>query len=432
MRCARVISVPSSAEDDSDPDVPEGERPQRQFPPRLLPQPPPDLWDVTDATLLEAVRCEAFIRIAQVDPKHGTFRVRMKCLWSFRTLNSHEDTELYLRGVPGIRMPGLIEAVEESRVWKDISTMRTTRRTVFWKGISLFTMDGFKAFHMQPFPFDRHILNLERLEFVWRPDKDAQDYYKSMRVVSLTVKCSSMLPEWQTLPAYVRELSAPDDGRVIRQTTRAPYLSPGAAGGVEDVKLNHASKFTVHLRIQRLHQYYTWQVFLVTYLITVLSLFPLGMHPESLGDRVAVYAGGTLTLVAFKYSVSDHLPSVPYLTVTDKFLLAQILTLLMCAVLAVLTYRIARGHPDWRTYADHGEHVVALALLIAWTAALWAMSREHRWRVRWSEVQKLEHQAQDSFNPRDSLLEHLERTASEPGAAEATIVRRVTSSSRRL
>jgi len=421
MRCGRVV-VPSNTEDDSDLDFLEGERPQRQFPGQECPQPPADLWDVTDTTLLEAVRCEAFIRIAQVDPKHGTFRVRMKCIWSFRTQNSHEDTELHLRGVPGIRMPGLIEAVEESRVWKDISSMRTTRRTIFWKGISLFTMDGFKAFHMQPFPFDRHILNLERLEFVWRPDKDAQDYYKSMRVVSLTVKCSSMLPEWRTLPAYVRELSAPSNGRVIRrQTTCAPYNSPGGAGGVEHIQLTHASKFSVHLRIQRYHQYYTWQVFLVTYLITVLSLFPLGMHPESLADRVAVYAGGTLTLVAFKYSVSDHMPSVPYLTLTDKFLLAQILTLFMCAVLALLTYRIARLHPEWRAYADHVEHVVGLLLLAAWSAGLWVMSGDRRWRVKWSEVLKLEHEAQDSFNPRD-----------EPGAAEAVLVRRATSSSRRL
>merc|ERR1719424_488302 len=126
MKCGHT-SVAPSAEDDSDPDSLEGERPPRQFPGHGLPQPPEDLWDVTDGTLLEAVRCKAFIRIAHVDPKHGTFRVRMKCIWSFRTLNSHEDTELHLRGVPGIRMPGLIEAVEESRVWKDISTMRTTR-----------------------------------------------------------------------------------------------------------------------------------------------------------------------------------------------------------------------------------------------------------------------------------------------------------------
>ncbi|CAK0909226.1 unnamed protein product [Prorocentrum cordatum] len=86
----------------------------------------------------------------------------------------------------------------------------------------------------------------------------------------------------------------------------------------------------------------------------------------------------------------------------------RILTLFMCAVLALLTYRIARLHPEWRAYADHVEHVVGLLLLAAWSAGLWVMSGDRRWRVKWSEVLKLEHEAQDSFNPRD-----------EPGAAEA-------------
>ena len=37
--------------------------------------------------------------------------------------------------------------------------------------------------------------------------------------------------------------------------------------------------------------------------------------------RLSVYGGGLLTLVAFKYGVMDHLPSVPYPTFTDNFLL---------------------------------------------------------------------------------------------------------------
>jgi hypothetical protein len=36
--------------------------------------------------------------------------------------------------------------------------------------------------------------------------------------------------------------------------------------------------------------------------------------------RLSVYGGGLLTLVAFKYGVMDHLPSVPYPTFTDNFL----------------------------------------------------------------------------------------------------------------
>merc|ERR1719245_587773 len=173
---------------------------------------------------------------------------------------------------------------------------------------------------------------MERLEFVWRPDKDAADYYKSMKIVSLTVTTSSMLPEWNVHHACIRDLN-PTGGQ-----PSAPSERPAEVPA-------HASKFTVFLRIERKYEFYAWQVFLVTYLITILSCTPLGMKPVDVGDRISVYVGGTLTLVAFKYGVSDHLPSVPYQTFTDKFLLAQILSVFFCGILSILNYRIT--HEDY-------------------------------------------------------------------------------------
>jgi len=323
---------------------------------------PKYLWDTKDVQKLEMVRCEAYVRVSAIDPKAGHFRVRMKCIWSFRTLNSKEDAELHLRGVPGIRMPGLVEVIEESRIWKDLSfsgTGQTTAKTVFWRGISLFTMDGFKCFEMHQFPFDRHILNLERLEFVWRPDKDAADYYKSMKICSFVVHASSMLPDWKVhnKVALIRPInpSEPDNSR--DQNEPAP---------------TYASKFTVKLRIERKYEFYAWQVFLVTYLITILTCCPLGMKPAEVGDRLAVYVGGTLTLVAFKYGVSDHLPSVPYQTFTDKFLLSQIITVFSCGVLSILSYRITHEerYPDLEQHVDWFENILGFLLVLGWTFRL--------------------------------------------------------------
>jgi hypothetical protein len=356
----------------------------------------PDVGDFgEDSCNLELVKCEAFVRLAALDPKQGTFRVRMKCIWAFRTHNSREDAELHLRGVPGIRMPGVLEVVEESRVWKDLTfsgSLQTTGNTVLWRGISLFTMDGFKAFEMSQFPFDRHILNLERLEFVWRPQKDDADYYKSMKLACLTVETSSMLPEWNVLDAYVRPLNA-----------QVPDLSQGHA--VAKLKSrctwSHASKFTVQLRIERKARFYCWQVFLVTYLITMLTCTPLGMDPLEVGDRLAVFVGGMLTLVAFKYGVSDHLPSVPYQTFTDKFLLAQIMTIFFFGILTIVSYRIIVYFEDLHLVVDWFENIVGFLSFLGWTTALvMASVLKDSWRDTtdsWKSIAERDKESMDEW-----------------------------------
>jgi len=381
-----------------------------------VPPPPADLWDTKDATRLEMVKCDAYVRVSEINPKAGHFRVRMKCIWAFRTLNSKEDAEVHLRGVPGIRMPGLIEVIEESRIWKDLTfhnSSKTTGKTVFWRGISLLTMDGFKCFQMHQFPFDRHILNLERLEFVWRPDKDAADYYKSMKICSFKVHASSMLPEWEVRNerALITALNGTDMRTMSIHQSKA---SPDAANG--EPKCNHpptyASKFTVRLRIERKYEFYAWQVFLVTYLITILTCTPLGMKPSEVGDRLSVYVGGTLTLVAFKYGVSDHLPSVPYQTFTDKFLLSQVMTVFCCGVLSIISYRITHEEkwPDLSDHVDWGENVLGLLIVLVWTARLiftvFIKPRES-WRKTWKEIIDGEHERRDEFAREDEEREQI-------------------------
>jgi len=339
------------------------------------PEPGTDLWDTEDMTRLELAKCRAYVRVVELDPKMGTYRLRMKCLWFFRTLNSGEEAEIGLRGVPGVRMPGLVTTVEESRIWKDLnfdgSSRSTTGKTLCWRGITLLTLDGCKALNVIDFPFDRHILNLERIEFVWRADKDEADYHKSMRLVSFEVHTSSLLPEWRAFPAYIRQLNE----------TQRDTLDPSAP--------TYASSFTVHLRLQRKHRFYSWQVFLVSYLITMLSIMPMGLPPGMayVGDRFALYSGGMLTLVAFKYGVSDRLPCVPYQTFTDHFLLAQILTIFGCAVATLYPFRAAGDDEFKLMVLDVTENTVAGCIALLWSAALLYAVFWKPWRrVSWRDV----------------------------------------------
>ncbi|CAK0884507.1 unnamed protein product [Prorocentrum cordatum] len=384
---------------------------------RSRPRPPSALWDVADEAFLELVRCRACIRVTRVDPKEGVFTLRMKCLWSFRTKNRGEQAEVTMRGVPGIRMPGLRVTVEESRVWKDLnfqSKLSPSTNSLFWRGTTTFTMEGWMAFDLVNFPFDRHMLNLEGLEFVWRSDKDDADYHKSMKVVEFTTDTSSMLPEWRTYHALVevRKVVDPDVQRTIPN--------------VGNMKIpSYASKFSVLLRIERKDRFYSWQVFVVTYLITMLSCFPLGLPPDVdfLGDRLAMYASGVLTLVANKIGINEHLPNVPYQTFTDWYLLAAIVTVFVAAVATLYPYRLDfEGHLismnatklrrvevvdgmsvdrdaeltfEW---LDTVENVVGVLLFSVWTlVVLWAFFVKPRHRTHWETILRSSRRAGDAF-----------------------------------
>ncbi|CAK0834144.1 unnamed protein product [Prorocentrum cordatum] len=367
----------------------------------------------------ELVRCRAFVRVTRIDPQEGVFEVRMKCLWSFRTRNSGEQAEITMRGVPGIRMPGLRVTVEESRIWKDLnfdnseamglSRSGPSKNTLFWRGTSIFTMSGWKAFDLINFPFDRHILNLERVEFVWRSDKDSADYHKSLKVVQFTTETSSMLPEWETYHALVEPL-------VVHDTKLERTIDHVGAMKIP----TYATKFSVRLRIERKCRFYSWQVFFVVYLITMLSCFPLGMPPQEnfLGDRLNMYAAGVLTLVAYKTGINDHLPNVPYQTFTDWYLLAAIMTLFFAAVGTLYPYRLSQVVDDKEEYdmryqiLDCAENVTAGLLFVVWTlVVVWVFFVKPGRRTPWDSIMQAD---TDAFGRDDA--HSLEEDEEEPRA----------------
>ncbi|CAE7469467.1 unnamed protein product [Symbiodinium natans] len=253
----------------------------------------------------------------------------MVCQWAFRTNNPNNDTEIIYRGVPGIRIPGLSVKVQESRIWKVLEG--NSNNIIKWNGTSIFLLEGFKMYQLKDFPFDRHVIRLQNLDFVWRSYKDDDDFFDSMKIVWLQIESKSILPEWTPAGPLIEPLQ-----KVDWNDPQASQLSPDW----EEEEADFANKFQIDLRIERAHKFYVRQILFVTYLITLTSCTPLFMHPEDMGDRLSVYGGGLLTLVAFKYGVMDHLPSVPYSTFTDSYLLWQMVTITMCTLESLIAYRL--------------------------------------------------------------------------------------------
>merc|ERR1712032_809260 len=106
---------------------------------------------------------------------------------------------------------------------------------------------------------------------------------------------------------------------------------------------------------------------------------------QEVGDRMAVYASGMLTLVAFKYGVSEQLPSVPYSTVSDVFLMAQIATLVFAMAEALLGYKLEKHEilsVDTVTLIDN---ILLAVLVLLWTfrffyVAVYRKRRRRNWR----------------------------------------------------
>lgn len=325
------------------------------------PSPPPTLWDTDDIQYLDKVTCNCKIRITHIDPKNGSYEGRMKCKWEVRTLNTKERTEPRKR-VPGIRLPSLITTVEESRIWRHFQG--DSEKTVSWHGISVFHFAGYEIFEVHDFPFDRQLIDLSLFEFVWRDDKDSDLYHETMNLVSFTMDTRSMMPEWDTYHATIKPCE---------------ILQPGSGP-------TFGQRFMVKLRLERRANYYVTHIFMVSLLITVASILPLAFEPGDThaGDRLYLHCTGLLTLVAFKYVVSHELPSVPYATIIDNFMNAQIWTLVSVAGESIFSYRTVDKYIA-KEILDDIEDTLLIVLLLAWFGYFWYIVWGRK-RKSWNEI----------------------------------------------
>jgi len=333
-------------------------------------------WDdMPSMASRDRVFCHTRISIIQVDPKTGMFQVRMVCQWAFRTFSPKNDTEVRNRGVPGIRVPGLEVDVLESRVWKDLESTKnneqcthcgspnSARNTIFWRGTSIFVLRGYKRYWVRDFPFDRHVISLHQMDFVWRPTKDEanQDPFDTMKVVWLRVDTTSVLSDWFPKSAVV----SVDEGEVKSIDKSVPLHASDAT----DIQHTYASKFKIRLRIERVHGFFVRQIFVISTLIFLSSCSPLALPPtqDTMDTRLSVYGGGLLTLVAFKYGIMDHLPSVPYSTFTDDFLMWQIYVIFFLIVECLVSFRCEVALMN---KIDEAENGLLLVLAVIWTTLL--------------------------------------------------------------
>lgn len=295
------------------------------------PAPPENLWDSDDLNFLDKVICRMSVYLTHIDPKTGEFNGRLKLQWQVRTrFPRHERTEPRIR-IPGLRMRGITEEVQESRMWRvPTDTNNSTKHSLLWNGSTTILFSGYEMFEIHDFPFDRQIINLHDIDFVWRAAQDSRTHEDSLKIVSLRVNTYSLVPEWTVYNALV------------------------------------SSSFQVLLRIQRKPNYYITQVFLVSSLILGSALFPLALNADRASDRLYIHCGGLLTLIAFKYSVTSELPVVPYTTFTVRFLNYQIITIVAVMLETIAVWKIVSCGWFSVRAVEWVDDCLLLALLVVW------------------------------------------------------------------
>ncbi|KAK3786486.1 hypothetical protein RRG08_058542 [Elysia crispata] len=137
-----------------------------------------------------------------------------------------------------------------------------------------------------------------------------------------------------------------------------------------DVKKREMDSFSKHpvlvvsAHVKRKLGTYFWNVGLIVFLILALTFTLLAVDPM-LNDRLAIIMTLFLTSVAFKLVVRSHLPSIPYLTYMDIYVVFALVYLFLQGAESAMMIHLSsfRDPPQVRRYDEIGQSCL-IAFLI--------------------------------------------------------------------
>jgi hypothetical protein len=173
-------------------------------------------------------------------------------------------------------------------------------------------------YDLKRFPFDRQRLPLVLESFTWSAD----DLVFVDDAATTGFAEDFDMPEWDLLGVS----ASADQVRVVRSTR--PF-----------------SRLTLTIDIERRAGFYLWKVLLPLLVIVALSWSVFWMDDERFGTRVRMSATGILTVVAYQFVASQHLPRIGYLTIMDKI---TVISFLLLATTVLESYVVSR-------YAEHNQ-----------------------------------------------------------------------------
>jgi hypothetical protein len=126
------------------------------------------------------------------------------------------------------------------------------------------------------------------------------------------------------------------------------------------------SRLDVIFQAQRRSGFYTWHLLVPLFLVVMMTWTVFWIPRDFVPPRVGLVATSMLTLIAYRFAISSHLPPIAYLTRLDKFMVASsVLVFGALAAATSVTYFEGRGNTTLAARLDIAFRVLAPLLFLA-------------------------------------------------------------------
>jgi len=108
-----------------------------------------------------------------------------------------------------------------------------------------------------------------------------------------------------------------------------------------DFDLENYHYWSYQFNMTRRTGYYIWKVIFPLILVVFMSWTVFWVDPVHIGAQLAVATTSMLTLIAYHFTLIDHVPHISYLTRLDGFIIIANIFIFLALIEAVLTSRLA-------------------------------------------------------------------------------------------
>ena len=176
---------------------------------------------------------------------------------------------------------------------------------------------------------------------------DAQEFRFDLVSAGYSPEEVFLVPDPEQPSGIADELSLPD-WAITGFTSQELVYQPNPVAGA-------LAAFRIEVTADRQVGYYVLKVILPLILIVAMSWIAFWIDPAESGSQIGVATTSMLTLIAYRFMVGGHLPSISYLTRLDGFILIS--TLLVFATLLEVVVTSTLGKTDRLEGARRIDHV---------------------------------------------------------------------------
>jgi hypothetical protein len=133
---------------------------------------------------------------------------------------------------------------------------------------------------------------------------------------------------------------------VTRTVSEAPYPTDFGDPTIEDTGAT-SSRFTISVKIERIYMSYVFKIVIPLLVILAMAYLVFWLPAKNIDSAAGIIITALLSCMAFNVAVTDNMPEVGYLVLSDKFFMASYVLLLITLAETILTYVIDdRGNAE--------------------------------------------------------------------------------------